>query len=91
MSLKTAALAAVAVSAFALFGCAGTPNLDENWGRSYETARYTQTLNPDADHNLAPVEGIEGRAAERILEGHVKGRSEKKQSSPGYGVLTLQK
>jgi hypothetical protein len=38
--------------------------LDKNWGRSVETAKYNQILNPDAGKNLTPVEGLDGKAAE---------------------------
>jgi hypothetical protein len=37
--------------------------LDKNWGRSVESAKYNQILNPDAGKNLAPVEGLDGKAA----------------------------
>ena len=66
---------AVALMAIGFFGCAqfnmaenNTP-LDKNWGRSYESARYNQILNPEADKNLEPVEGISGPAAEKIIAG----------------------
>lgn len=32
--------------------------LDQNWGRSYETAKYMQIQNPDAGARLEPVEGL---------------------------------
>jgi hypothetical protein len=52
-----------------MFSCSGTsptykPSLlDRNWGRSYETARYLQIVNPDAEKNLDPVLGLDGNAA----------------------------
>jgi hypothetical protein len=42
--------------------------LDKNWGRSVETAKYNQILNPDAGKNLAPVEGLDGNAAENSVQ-----------------------
>ncbi|MBI5589803.1 MAG: hypothetical protein HY881_04920 [Deltaproteobacteria bacterium] len=42
--------------------------LDQNWGRSYESAMYNQILNPDAGNNQAPVEGLEGVATENTIE-----------------------
>lgn len=55
-----------------LFGCAETATgrqsrLDRNWGRAFESALYSQILNPEAGKNLEPVEGIEGPVAERIV------------------------
>ena len=52
-----------------VFSCSGTTPtykptlLDRNWGRSYETARYMQIVNPDAEKNLDPVLGLNGTAA----------------------------
>lgn len=34
--------------------------LNKNWGRSYETAKYNQMLNPEAGKNLEPVSGLDG-------------------------------
>ena len=42
--------------------------LDKNWGRSVETAKYNQILNPDAGKSLAPVEGLSGNAADNSVE-----------------------
>ena len=36
---------------------------DKNWGRSYETAKFNQILNPDASNNLKPVVDLDGQAA----------------------------
>jgi hypothetical protein len=66
--------------------------LDQNWGRSFEAAKYNQTLNPDADENLAPVEDMEGPAAERVVGEYLKGGQKTAQpASGGLGVLTIQK
>jgi hypothetical protein len=52
-----------------MFSCNGTHSaykptlLDRNWGRSYETARYMQIVNPGAEKNLDPVLGLDGNAA----------------------------
>jgi hypothetical protein len=65
--------------------------LDKNWGRSFEAAKYNQTLNPEAEKNLAPVEGLQGPVAERIMEDYKKGGEQKKQTQPsGVGVMTIQ-
>jgi len=42
--------------------------LDKNWGRSVETAKYNQILNPDAGKNLTPVEGLDGNATENSVQ-----------------------
>ena len=53
-----------------VFGCAQQTALSKNWGRSFETARYNQTLNPEAEKNLEPVVGLEGPAAEHVMNDH---------------------
>ncbi|WP_419661472.1 hypothetical protein [Desulfosarcina variabilis] len=67
-------------SVVGLYGCSGTATgrqtrLNQNWGRSFESALYNQTLNPEAGKNLEPVEGIDGSAAEGIVSDHLKGPS----------------
>jgi hypothetical protein len=42
--------------------------LDKNWGRSVETAKYNQILNPDAGNNLTPVEGLDGKATDNSVK-----------------------
>lgn len=59
--LITAIMALVAFT----WACGGTPfhkdsTLDKNWGRSYETAKYNQTLNPEAGKKLDPITGLDG-------------------------------
>jgi len=53
-----------------IWGC-DTPQrqiaLDKNWGRSHETARFSQILNPDVPGNNNPVTGLEGEAARNSL------------------------
>jgi hypothetical protein len=60
---------ACAILAF-FAGCSGTAGnnpfrvetlLDQNWGRSIETAKFNQTLDPEAGKNNLPVEGLSGK------------------------------
>ena len=62
--------------------------LDKNWGRSYESAKYNQMLNPDAGKNLEPVAGMDGEAAEKNMEKYRKSEPAKKESQ-GYGFVTI--
>ena len=76
MLKKTIALAMFCVMLALFVGCSGAGNnafhketlLDQNWGRSVETAKYNQILNPDAGKNLTPVEGLDGKAAGNSVE-----------------------
>lgn len=51
-------------------GCAMRPELDRNWGKSYEHAKSAQILNPDAQKNLKPVVGLDGEAAQKSMENY---------------------
>jgi len=68
-----------------LWGCAGNlpqgkrmENLEMNWGKSFESAKKNQILNPDAGKNLEPVVGLNGEAAEHGVDKYKK--SYKKES-----------
>ena len=75
-----------------IFGCAQQQSvLNDNWGRSFESARYNQILNPEAGKNLEPVVGLEGQAAERIMEGYISGDATKQKSSSEIGVVTIKR
>ena len=70
-------------------GCAGNmPEterinyLDANWGKSYETAKNNQILNPRASENLAPVEGLDGETTKIIVDKHKESFKEKKKDAP---------
>ena len=86
-----------AVLAVGIFGCAQHPviqtesQLDKNWGRSFESARYNQILNPEAGKLPEPVEGLEGPAAERIMKGYMKGDAQKQKASSEFGVVTIKR
>ena len=79
MKLKTTAIAGAALLAIIISGCAGTPELDENWGRSYEEAKTTQTMNPDGSGNLEPVEGMQGSIVEKILNDRLQDNTNNKE------------
>jgi len=72
MLKRTIAITAVCALLALFAGCSGPAGnnpfreetlLDKNWGRSVETAKYNQTIDPEAGKNLAPVEGLDGKAA----------------------------
>lgn len=73
MSCKWFGRVIIALLIALLAGCnsvyfGGTPNLDENWGKSFDSARAGQTLNPEASDNLDPVEGLDGQAADKQVD-----------------------
>ena len=88
MLKKTIALT-IACAMLALFaGCSSSGPvyeetlLDKNWGRSVETAKYNQILNPGAEKNLAPVEGLSGMATDNSVQKYENSfKKETKQES----------
>jgi hypothetical protein len=60
--------------------------LGENWGRSVESAKYNQTLNPDAGKNLDPVTGLDGQAADAGIQQYRKSFSQQSAGSTGGSV-----
>jgi hypothetical protein len=84
---------AIIAALLGCMGCQGTfpaqkeTQLDRNWGRSYETAKYNQMLNPEAGKNQDPVEGLDGHMAEKAVEEYRKGP----EKGPGkeWGILTI--
>ena len=76
MQKKIIALVMVCTLSALFAGCTSTGNnafreetlSDKNWGRSFETAKFNQTLDPQAGKNETPVEGLEGKAADYAVE-----------------------
>lgn len=64
---------------------AKAPYLDKNWGRSYETAKFNQIVNPEADKNLDPVVGLDAVAAEKNMKKYRKS-FEKETERPVYNI-----
>jgi hypothetical protein len=62
---------------------------DKNWGRSYEAAKYSQILNPDAAKNLNPVEDLDGQAANNNVEKY-RDSFKGKKSQETVNILKLQ-
>jgi hypothetical protein len=69
--LKTA-LASLMASA-GLIACAPTtPHLDTRFGDAVNTAKAQQTINPDASLNTDPVAGLDGQAANAVIDRYHK-------------------
>lgn len=75
-----------------LVGCGawqGQSFSDENWGRSFETARLNQTFDPAAGKTAEPVEGLDGTAADNSVEGY-KGSFKGQKKEQTVNILKLQ-
>jgi hypothetical protein len=53
------------------WGCAPT-SVEMDFGTSYKLSKYNQILNPGAEKNLKPVEGMDGEAANAAMEKYRK-------------------
>ncbi|MGB6012729.1 MAG: hypothetical protein WBI57_15795 [Desulfobacterales bacterium] len=69
----------MAMFSVSLWGCAGNipeaqraDYLNMNFGKSLESAKNNQILNPDAGKNLEPVVGLNGEAAELGVDKYKK-------------------
>ncbi len=51
--------------------------LEKDYGNSHSLAIVNQTLNPEAEKNLEPVDGIDGNTANIIVESFQKGFEER--------------
>ncbi|MCD4820779.1 MAG: hypothetical protein K8R11_01595 [Methanococcoides sp.] len=47
--------------------------LSRNWGSSFESAKQSQILNPEAGKNLDTVVGLDGQAVENVVEKYRQG------------------
>jgi hypothetical protein len=70
--LIIAGLFAAAVSICSGCGMYKETRLDRNWGKSFESVKTNQILNPKAGENLEPVVGLDGQAAEGAANGYHK-------------------
>jgi hypothetical protein len=85
MNIKRLCISSLIVGGIAMAGCAGPSLLEQNWGRSVETARFNQTLNPQAGENLEPVTGMDGESAGNALEAY-RQSFKADEKSAGYDV-----
>ena len=66
-------------------GCMGPNRVEMDYGTSYKLAIFNQTLNPEAEKNLEPVEGFDGTAAQAVTEKYRKGFREESEK-PVYSL-----
>ena len=67
MLKKSLIMLGITTAIFVGSACSGPETLSQrNWGKSYETAAYNQTLNLDADKTLKTVEALDARGAMNV-------------------------
>ncbi len=96
MSTKTVCILISSLLLVSVVSCGGSRNLfegettlDQNWGRSYETAKYNQMVNPNAGKNLEPVVGLGGVASDNTVNKYDQSFKEKKTQDV-TNILKLQ-
>jgi hypothetical protein len=78
MLKRTIVIAAVFAMLPLYVGCGDAGNLrretllDQNWGRSVESAKYNQYLDPEAGKDPKTVEGLSGEAAGYSVDNYQK-------------------
>lgn len=63
--------------------------LEENWGKSFQSQKDNQILNPEAGKDLAPAAGLDGQAALKAVEKYREGDREKAPPPTEFGVVTI--
>jgi len=83
-------------SVVSLWGCAGnlpeskrTDYLEQNWGKSFESAKKNQILNPEAGKTVEPVIGLDGQVAEHNVDNRKKSFKDQKEvkTSTSFAII----
>ncbi len=69
-------------------GCASYGALEDDYGKSYNMAKYGQILNLQASKNLEPVTGLPDKAADANMQKYIKsfGQASAGQGQPSFAV-----
>lgn len=70
-------------------GCAHYGALQEDYGKSYNMAKYNQILNPGASENLEPVMGLDSKAAEAATKNYIGSFSKGGEQPAQQGVTVV--
>ncbi len=68
---------------FLLGGC-GPTRLETDYGTSYHLQKYSQTMNPQAEKNMKPVVGLNGKAAQNAVEKYQKAFEKSSEAATSY-------
>jgi|GEM_PF-497678 len=66
-------------------GCCGPSRVELDFGTSYNLAKFNQIYNPEAEKNLDPVVGLDGRTVTITLDKYNKS-FEKAAEKPVYNI-----
>jgi hypothetical protein len=71
---KSFALIGMIAMVFILGSCVGfgSSRVEDDFGNSFRLVKASQQLNPDAEKNIEPVTGFDGKAAQATLDKYRK-------------------
>jgi hypothetical protein len=75
-----------AVASMMLAGCAEVSRVEMDYGTSFKLSKFNQTLNPDAEKNLDPVVGLNGQAANKVMDKYNKEFEKPAQAAPSLMI-----
>jgi hypothetical protein len=75
-----------AVASMLLAGCAEVSRVEMDYGTSFKLSKFNQTLNPDAEKNLDPVVGLNGQAANKVMDKYNKEFEKPAQAAPSLMI-----
>jgi hypothetical protein len=79
------ALILVSAMVFVASGCAWQQSrVTMDYGTSYQLQKNSQILNPEAEKNLAPAQGLDGQAASASVNRYRKSFEKQDQKAPSY-------
>jgi hypothetical protein len=76
-------LALLSFTIGSLISCAAPTRVEMDYGTSYKLQKFNQTANPEAEKNLAPVQGLDGQASSAAINKYHK-EAEKQEKAPSY-------
>ena len=79
MIKKSLIILGITAAVLVVSACASQTLSQRNWGKSYETAAFNQTLNPDADQTLKSVDDLDPQAAQNSMQRYQETFKEKKE------------
>ena len=81
------------IATLLIFSGCGTKEtmLSRNWGNSFESAKQSQILNPEAGKNLDPVVGLDGQAAGNNMEKYRQGFTDEKSNDLDIIIIKTSK
>jgi hypothetical protein len=82
MRKTIAIIVSLSFAAVLLISCATQPTrVETDYGTSYKLQKFNQTANPDAEKNLAPVQGLDNEASVNTVKKYHK-EFEKQEKAP---------